>query len=132
MPQRKLDQPAQQQEIWTQPLPKIRLQTTSYLQKKVGHCSEQLRLPLTISLLILSFSFLPLFMLYVVPKAGFEPARPVGHYPLKIACLPDSTTSANCIEDDVIVPFRLPAEEKEAQADQPLEKQLLPQPFFLR
>ena len=71
-------------------------------------------------------------MFYAVPKAGFEPARPVGHYPLKIACLPDSTTSANCIEEDVIVPFRLLAEEKEAQADRPLEKQLLPQPFFLR
>ena len=24
----------------------------------------------------------------MVPKAGLEPARPVGHYPLKIACLP--------------------------------------------
>ena len=71
-------------------------------------------------------------MFYSVPKAGFEPARPVGHYPLKIACLPDSTTSANCIKDDVIVPFRLLVEEKEAQADRPLEKQLLPQPFFLR
>ena len=71
-------------------------------------------------------------MFYAVPKAGFEPARPVGHYPLKIACLPDSTTSANFIEDDVIVSFHLLAEEKEAQADRPPEKQLLPQPFFLR
>ena len=58
----------------------------------------------------------------IVPKAGFEPARPVGHYPLKIACLPDSTTSANSIEDDVIVPSCLPAEEKEDQAAQPQEK----------
>ena len=29
-----------------------------------------------------------------MPKAGLEPARPFEHYPLKIACLPDSTTSA--------------------------------------
>ena len=26
----------------------------------------------------------------MVPKAGLEPARPYGHYPLKIACLPIS------------------------------------------
>ena len=31
----------------------------------------------------------------MVPKAGLEPARAVTHYPLKIACLPDSTTSAH-------------------------------------
>ncbi len=29
----------------------------------------------------------PLF-LYLVPKAGLEPARPVEHHPLKMACLP--------------------------------------------
>jgi hypothetical protein len=32
--------------------------------------------------------------LEMVPKAGLEPARVLAHYPLKIACLPDSTTSA--------------------------------------
>ena len=26
----------------------------------------------------------------MVPKAGLEPARPLGHYPLKVACLPIS------------------------------------------
>jgi hypothetical protein len=30
-----------------------------------------------------------------VLEAGFEPARPVRHYPLKIACLPNSTTPAD-------------------------------------
>ncbi len=29
-----------------------------------------------------------------MPKGGFEPPRPVRHHPLKMACLPDSTTSA--------------------------------------
>ena len=33
----------------------------------------------------------------MVPKAGLEPARAVAHYPLKIACLPNSTTSARII-----------------------------------
>ena len=31
---------------------------------------------------------------FQVLEAGLEPARPVGHYPLKIACLPNSTTPA--------------------------------------
>ena len=34
-----------------------------------------------------------------MPKGGFEPPRPIGHYPLKIACLPDSTTSANLLKN---------------------------------
>jgi hypothetical protein len=29
-----------------------------------------------------------------MPKGGLEPPRPVRHHPLKMACLPDSTTSA--------------------------------------
>ena len=29
-----------------------------------------------------------------MPKGGFEPPRPVRHHPLKMACLPSSTTSA--------------------------------------
>ena len=31
---------------------------------------------------------------FVVPKGGLEPPRAFAHYPLKIACLPGSTTSA--------------------------------------
>ena len=30
-----------------------------------------------------------------MPKGGFEPPRPVRHHPLKMACLPSSTTSAS-------------------------------------
>jgi hypothetical protein len=33
-------------------------------------------------------------LILLVLEAGFEPAHPRGHYPLKIACLPSSTTPA--------------------------------------
>ena len=40
---------------------------------------------------------IPLMSGFLVLEAGLEPARPDRHYPLKIACLPDSTTSAQKI-----------------------------------
>ena len=34
------------------------------------------------------------FGVHVVPKAGLEPARALARHPLKMVCLPSSTTSA--------------------------------------
>lgn len=51
-----------------------------------------------------SIKILPFY--FCVLEAGLEPAHPRGHYPLKIACLPGSTTPAYyCVVSVGVVPI---------------------------